>query len=380
MNPELKAMLEKIKNQIVPVEIIQEMIEKAGKSDNTEEFTELKSKFDNLLEEIAEMKKGEATGTQDDDTESKHDEVFKKYMRYGKENLTESEKKTMISSNDTTGGYLAGQKIDKQIVKDVREMNAMMAVAKVITTKSKDYVYIRVNNLTATTTKAEAAEVTAADITFERITINTFPYMNVVALSEEVVEDAEIDIIREVTTQMADAIAEGSEVDMLTGNGVNKAEGILTATGTGAVSTATASTFIDEDIISLVGGVKGKYRRTGSFMASKEILTHIAKMKDGSGRFQFSMEPLEKYPLSIATLMNRPVYEAPSMATTVATGNKVLMFGDFGKAYVVVMTAGTKILRDQYSSSTSGVVKYIGRKRIGGQTVQPEAVAILTVS
>lgn len=108
-------------------------------------------------------------------------------------------------------------------------------------------------------------------------------------------------------------------------------------------------------------------------------MTHIMKMKDGTGKFQFSMEPLANYPTSIASIMGKPVYEAPSMATTVAAGNIVLAVGDFAKGYVIVERIGTSIKRDDITGQAEGIVKFNGRKRLGGMVVQPEAIKVLKV-
>ena len=49
-------------------------------------------------------------------------------------------------------------------------------------------------------------------------------------------------------------------------------------------------------------------------------------------------------------------------------------FGDFNRAYMIVDRINMAVLRDPFTQATSGNVRYIARRRVGGQVVQAEAI------
>lgn len=353
---------------------------------DTAEAKELKSKIESLTQEVASLKAlpGTQFHTKADDVdaeEKSREEALKKYLKKGSTALDAAEVKLMTSNDDSTGGYLTGKRIDKQIIKDLREINSMMAVANVITTQSKVYSFVKVLNLSKSGFVAEGSKGVNKDVNFEVIDISTYPCKHSVYITQEDLEDAEIDPVAIVTEQLGEGLAEAAEDAFVIGDGINKPEGFLkdATVLANAVVSSTVGALVDVDLISLTGKIKTKYKKNAVFMANRDMLTEIAKMKDGTGKFIFSTDPLERYPDSYGTLMNKPVYEAPSMANTVATGAIVLAYGDFKKGYAIVERAGTQILRDDLTEAEAGVVKFMGRKRLGGKTVQPEAIAVLKI-
>ena len=371
--------LEELEGQIMTKEKLESTLEefKAVSSG------EMQKKLDMLMQELASIKasKGEIFATEADLEGKRHQEVFERYLKKGDLGLTPEERKTMTSNDDTTGGYLAGRQLDKNVIKTIREMNSMMDVAMVKQTSSKVYTFIRVANMTAAGTVQEGIAGTVKDVTFEKIDINTYVFKHTTYITEEDIEDAEINITNIVTEQIAEGLAEGAEDKFFTGTGVNEPSGVLTnvTITAAAVETKSSGTFIGDDIISLTYALKKGYRKNHVYFANRAIIGHMAQMKDGAGRFQFSLEPLERFPGSIAQLMGRPLYEAPSMASTVVAGNYVLAVGDFSKGYCIVERIGTTVKRDDVTKAEEGVVKYIGRKRLGGMVVQPEAIKLLKV-
>jgi HK97 family phage major capsid protein len=387
MSTELKNVMDKldeIKGQTMTMDALEARLEefKGSLLGDSPEVAELKSTIEALKGDIAELKTdptAKFATSQEDEELKRGQEIFERFCKKGKGALTAEEIKLMTSNDDTTGGYLAGRQLDSEVIKDIREMNSMMTVAQVKQTSSKVYSYVKVENVSKAGTKQEGKAGENKDVKVGRVDINTYTYSHNTYVTDEDIEDAEISITQIITDELGEGIAEGCEDDFFIGDGVNKPQGILVNTDIEQVETEGSGTFIDEDIITLNYSLKKAYRKNMTWFANRKILGYIAKMKSTDGRFQFSTEPLERYPNSIGTLMNRPVYEAPSMAETVAAGNIVLSVGDFKKGYVVVERVGTTVKRDDMTMAEEGIVKFIGRKRLGGQTKQPEAIKHLKV-
>ena len=49
-------------------------------------------------------------------------------------------------------------------------------------------------------------------------------------------------------------------------------------------------------------------------------------------------------------------------------------FGDFRRGYMIVDRVALAILRDPYTQATSGTIRYIARRRVGGQVILAEAI------
>jgi HK97 family phage major capsid protein len=80
-----------------------------------------------------------------------------------------------------------------------------------------------------------------------------------------------------------------------------------------------------------------------------------------------------------ATLLGRPVYDAPDMdGLPAATGTKYpIAFGDFKSAYQIVDRIGVQIARDEFTGADSGIVKIRARRRVGGSPLLTEAVVLV---
>jgi HK97 family phage major capsid protein len=64
----------------------------------------------------------------------------------------------------------------------------------------------------------------------------------------------------------------------------------------------------------------------------------------------------------------------------VAGSAKPIAFGDFSRAYTVVDRVNLSIMRDPYSQATSGNIRYVARRRVGGQVVLAEAIQLQNIS
>jgi len=64
----------------------------------------------------------------------------------------------------------------------------------------------------------------------------------------------------------------------------------------------------------------------------------------------------------------------------VGAGTYPVLFGDFRRAYMIVDRVALAVTRDPFTQATSGNVRYIARRRVGGQVIQAEAVVKQKVS
>ena len=64
----------------------------------------------------------------------------------------------------------------------------------------------------------------------------------------------------------------------------------------------------------------------------------------------------------------------------VTAGSKPIAFGDFRRGYTIIARIQIALLRDPFTQAATGTVRFIARKRVGGQVTLAEAIRINTVS
>ena len=65
---------------------------------------------------------------------------------------------------------------------------------------------------------------------------------------------------------------------------------------------------------------------------------------------------------------------------SIASAAEVIAVGDFRRGYVIVDRLAISMLRDPYTQATMGKVRFIARKRVGGQVVLSEAIRLVVMS
>ena len=108
-------------------------------------------------------------------------------------------------------------------------------------------------------------------------------------------------------------------------------------------------------------------------MMNGATLAMARTLKDGDGRYLWQPSYQAGQP---ETLLGRPVIEAVDMEDVTASANPII-FGDFATAYRIYDRVALSLMRDPYSQATKGIVRFHARRRVGGDLVQPEAIAKL---
>jgi HK97 family phage major capsid protein len=64
---------------------------------------------------------------------------------------------------------------------------------------------------------------------------------------------------------------------------------------------------------------------------------------------------------------------------SVGNGLVPVVFGDFRRGYMIVDRTVLSIMRDPFTQAASGNVRYIARRRVGGQVILDEALTKITI-
>ena len=299
------------------------------------------------------------------------------FMRKGVEGMDEHEQKALVVGTAATAGNLAPAEYVQELVKIVTEMSPVRAVARVRQTSNKE---IEVPSKTASFAAAWTAEAgTRSETTGYTTSLNTIPTHELYALvdmSSALLEDSVFDLEAEMNGEFAEQFAKAEGNAFIAGNGTNKPTGILNGSTVGHTATGAASAAITTDnLMDLVHGLKSEYAANATFMMNRTTLGLIRKLKDTAGQyiFQTGFSGQSGMPNSI---LGSPYVEATDVADA-ASAAKSVIFGDFRRGYMIVDRIALSVLRDPYSQAATGNVRYIARRRVGGEVILAEAMTCL---
>lgn len=295
------------------------------------------------------------------------------FLRKGLEALDSAEKKALTVSNDSTGGYLAPPEYVREIIKSVTEISPIRSIARVRTTGQRSVQMPRRTGQFAAEWVAESgtrAETTGYTVGMEEIP--THEHYALVDISEQDLEDSVFDLEAEMQSEFAEQFAKAEGTAFCTGNSVGKPEGFMTNSNVSEVNSGAASALTADGLLTLVHSIKSQYGRNGRFVFNRTTLAAIRKLKDTAGQyvFQAGMSLENGVP---NTILGYAYVEAPDLAD-VGAGAYPVAFGDFSRGYMIVDRVALAVLRDPFTQATTGNVRYIARRRVGGQVILPEAI------
>ena len=334
--------------------------------------------FEAKLNEIETMLKRPANVMEAKDVDLSL-KAWDSFMRKGESHMDEMELKALTVGTAATAGNLAPAEYVEELIKVITEISPVRSVARVRQTSNKE---IEVPSKTASFAAAWTAETgSRTETTGYTTSLNTIPTHELYALvdiSGMLLEDSVFDLEAEMNTEFAEQFAKAEGNAFLVGNGTNKPTGILDGTTVASTTAAAAAAIATDDIMDLVHGLKSEYARNASFMMNRATLGAIRKLKDTAGQYIFQTGFSGQSGLP-NTILGHPYVEAVDMAD-IAAAAKPVVFGDYRRGYMIVDRVALSVLRDPYSQASTGNVRYIARRRVGGEVVLSEAMRALKMA
>jgi len=321
-------------------------------------------------------------------TEQLRKKAFGKFVRQGDKGLDADEVKVLTYGADTQGGYLG---TPAQFVAEVIKAEVLFSpMRSIVTVRQMGSGELQQPKRTGTAAATRVGEMTTRAET-------TNPTWGLVKLSAPEMyaecratlmqmEDSAFDMEALLRDEFAEqfGVLEGQEV--VSGNGVNKCLGILDAnaagvgvpiafTVSGASATIKGASGAEGDgMVNLFHAVKTAYAVNGRWILNRTSLGKVRLLKDTTGQYLWQPGLVPGNPNSI---LGAPYTEAPDMPDEGANTFPIA-FGDWRRAYVISERIDMQVLRDPYS--VAGQVKFLARRRVGGQTVLGEAIRLLKCS
>lgn len=305
--------------------------------------------------------------------------AFDTFTRMGIEVMTPEERKALTVSTDTTGGYLAPAEYVREIIKAQVEFSPMRTIARVRQTVGPSTkIPKRTGQFSAVWTSEQGTRSETDGLRYGMEDVPNHELYGLVDISQQNLEDSAFDLESELQAEFSEQFAVAEGAAFVSGTGVGKPFGFLSASDVGITNSGNASAVTADGMIDLYHAVKTAYARNGSWTLNRRTLGAVRKLKSEDNQYLWQPGLATLRP---STILDAPYVEVPDMPD-VAAGAAVypIAFGDFRRAYTIVDRVMMSVLRDPFTQATSGNVRFLARRRVGGQVVLAEAIRKLKIA
>lgn len=285
------------------------------------------------------------------------------------------------------GGYLAPTEWDRTITDRLVQVSAFRGLASVQTISTNAFTKLFNNRGTTSGWVGEAAaRPETGTPTFSPLTYSTGELYANPSATQQMLDDAEVNLEAWLAGEVQTEFAYQEGIAFLTGNGVNKPNGLLTYVAGGAnaaahpygaiaaVNSGAAAAVTADSLLNLIYALPSEYTGNAGFIMNRNTQGAIRKLKDGQGNYLWQPSAQAGQP---ATLNGYGITEIAAMPD-IAAGAKPIVFGDFKRGYLVVDRMGVRVLRDPFSSKP--FVSFYTTKRVGGGLLNPDVLKALNVA
>ena len=288
-----------------------------------------------------------------------------------------TEYKALSVVPDTAGGYLAPSEYVREIIKAETEISPVRSLVRVRQTAAKSVqIPKRTGQFAAVWVAEQGTKSETTGLTYGLEEIPTSELYALVDISNQMLEDSAFSMDGEISMEAAEQFAVAEGAAFVSGSGVGKPQGFLTNANVGTTNSGAATTITADGLLSLKYAVKSAYQASASWVMKRATISSVRKLKDGNGNYLWQPGLAQGRP---NTLDGDPYVEVADMPSEGA-GLKPVAYGDWRRAYTWIDRISMEMLRDPYTQATSGNVRFIVRKRVGGQVTLSEAIRVLVCS
>lgn len=277
---------------------------------------------------------------------------FLKAVYFGnREEAGKLSQKALTEGTATAGGYLVPDEFRAEVLRIAGQFGLARQFCRVVP-MTRDKLNIPKAGTTGVTAYwvSEGAQITESSPTFGQVALDTEKLAGIAALSNELVADADVDVLGYLYQIFAEAIAKEEDKAWLTGTGL-PITGIFGDTSVNVVTmAATKTSFSDitvDNLIDLIDAVDSGSESNGRFFFHKNILSYIRKLKDSNGQYIWAPAAganpptILGYPYSTTDVMPNASQSAVSTKFVAFGDGKYTVFGDRKQLELAVAMEGT---------------------------------------
>jgi HK97 family phage major capsid protein len=255
--------------------------------------------------------------------------------------VTGVEKRAQTSSSNAAGLYTVPDEMMGALIRSLKMWGPMYDedLCTTITTVGGAPLPMPTVNDTANSAAANGGQgVTltddgGADVTFGQKQLDAYAFdTEWIRVSKELADDSMIAMEALLASLLGERLGRTANSQLTVGTGSSAPNGIVTASTLGKTAAGAAAITADE-IMDLLHSVDPAYRMSpkARFMFNDSTFAAIRKLKDGQNNYLWQMGDVRT--AAPGTLLGYSYTINQAMAS-LATGNKVMLFGDFSKYFV----------------------------------------------
>tara|TARA_R100000655_G_scaffold40580_2_gene76309 strand:- start:9113 stop:10324 length:1212 start_codon:yes stop_codon:yes gene_type:complete len=304
--------------------------------------------------------------------------AFGDWLRKGE--VDEMEKKALYESDDTLGGFYAPSEYVEEIIKTVTEVSPIRSIARVRqTTKRGIEIPKRTGQFSAQWVTETGTRSETTGYTTGMLAIDAHEQYALIDISQAMLEDSAFNLESEMASEFSEQFSKAEGTAFVSGSGVGQPLGFTdSSAGVGSTNSGAGSALTANGLLDLVYAIKSEYLSNSRFVMSRATFAKVLQLEDGEGQkiFHVGLNLVSGAP---NTIVGFPYVLATDMPS-IASSAKPIAFGDFSRAYTIVDRVNLSVMRDPYSQATSGNIRYVARRRVGGTVVLPEAIRLQNIS
>ncbi|CAM3092264.1 phage major capsid protein [Paracoccus nototheniae] len=200
------------------------------------------------------------------------------------------------------------------------------------------------------------------DVTFGQKALDAYVYdTEFIRWSMELGQDSIFNFEQLLGSLLGERLGRTANRELTIGDGVDDPHGVVTASSLGRTA-ASATALTSDEIIDLIHSVNPAYRGAPKvgFMFNDLTLASIRKLKDGEGRYIWSGGDIQN---GVPGTLLGYRYRINQAMAPIATGNRTMIFGDFGKYFVrKVGSPIIGVLRERFwpNLGIAGLIRFDG--------------------
>lgn len=317
-----------------------------------------------------------------DDSKTSYRTAFAKFVTGRSDDLTTEEKNVLrsraagtetraqVAGVNTAGGYMVPTELMQEIDMAMAASGPMYStdICRVLNTPSGNTMSLPTIDDTAQTDEkhTEAGAVTddgSKDVSLQRPSLGAFAFnTGWVKWSWELESDSDFSWEGILGELLGERMGRGANRRLTVGSGNGESMGLVTASDPGKVTAGTSSVTADE-ILEFVHSIDPAYRASAKarVMFNDSTLLALRKLKDGDGNYLLSAAPDGSGRLIIGSV-SIP-YSINQAMAPIGTGNKFMVYGDFGKYFVRKVKDPTLfVAREMFAPDIGvlGLIRYDG--------------------
>lgn len=299
--------------------------------------------------------------------------AFVSYLRRGEDGTVT---KSLRRGSDPKGGYLAPPEFVKELIREIVEFSPIRENSFVGSTGNSSVIIPGRVGRTNAKWKGETETQEESTFDFEEQEIAIHEINTFVDVSNQLLEDSEVDVEAEIRLAFAEDLGGKENEAFLFGDGVKKPNGFMVDPRVSDFASGAAATVGADALIQMLYSVPQVYRSSGVWTMNGTTLGFLRTLKDGEGNYIWRPGLTEGQP---ETLLGRPVVEALDMPDIAADATPIV-FGDLKQAYRIYDRTDIEVLVNPYLLATESKTRFHLRKRLGAGVVRPSAIKKLRIA